>query len=58
MMTKKKSHENKFNFLEAIYGNNIPKEIKTDKTNPLVTVYTLGSPDIKILAKTALTLLS
>lgn len=57
-MKNQKADEDKFDFLKAIYGDDIPEEIESDLTNPLVTIYTLGKPDMKILAKTALTLLS
>lgn len=58
MSKKKEKNEERFNFLEAIYGEDIPEDIKTDSSNPLVTIYTLGKPNMKILARTALTLLS
>lgn len=57
-MKNQKSNEDKFDFLKAIYGDDIPEGVESDSSNPLVTIYTLGKPDMKILAKTALTLLS
>lgn len=45
-------------FLQMIYGDNIPEEIEIDSSNALVKVYTLGKPNVEIFVKTALTLMS
>lgn len=55
---EKVEEKEKFDFLKAIYGDNIPEDLEMEVMPSGTIIYTDGKPNIKKLVAKALTLMS